>query len=422
MKLVCPACNAKYSISAERLEGRTTAARCKRCGGTLVEDRPSDPDQGGQMYVGAGVARRVDERRAAGVDLFAGLASAGAEETVVTSVPGFRPSQTGPTSLTGERNESSVLFSLATLANRAPEPPAQAANEASGLIDIRALSQAMSAPAARSSVDDIMNLGGGGAFAPPLAAPVLALPADPPELAERRSATIVIAAFALALVAIVGVAAFVVVRERAQRDTLAAADRATVSPTDPSAQVASVDPSARATADPSSHVASDPSARAALASSAQVASSSSPWASARTPGVARPATSQATSATTVTAAPKCCPQESDTACRIRLSVGGSCAADTPQTTVATAPFDRVTASRALGAVSLASCKKADGPVGPGHVKVTFQPNGTVSAADVDTPPFSGTAVGGCIAQRYRGVTIPAFTGSPLTVGKGFTLD
>ncbi|HWL86337.1 MAG TPA: hypothetical protein VNO21_11075, partial [Polyangiaceae bacterium] len=89
---------------------------------------------------------------------------------------------------------------------------------------------------------------------------------------------------------------------------------------------------------------------------------------------------------------------------------------------ATAPFDRGAAQAALGNIDVTSCKKSDGPAGSGHLKVTFQPSGTVSAVDVDQPPFSGTAVGGCIAAKFRSAHVPAFSGGPVTVGKGFNLN
>ena len=84
--------------------------------------------------------------------------------------------------LTGQRNENSVLFSLNALTQNAPKedaPLAPGGPEGSGLIDIRALSASMGsgdAKAKSTHVDDIMNLGGGGAFTAALAAPVLAPP------------------------------------------------------------------------------------------------------------------------------------------------------------------------------------------------------------------------------------------------------
>jgi hypothetical protein len=107
----------------------------------------------------------------------------------------------------------------------------------------------------------------------------------------------------------------------------------------------------------------------------------------------------------------CCAGETDTACQIRLAAGAPCAAP---------PFDRPSAARALR-VDLAGCKRADGPTGAGHLKVTFQPSGSVSAVDVEAP-YAGTAEGACIAQRLRGASVPAFAGGPLTVGKSFTIE
>ena len=87
-----------------------------------------------------------------------------------------------------------------------------------------------------------------------------------------------------------------------------------------------------------------------------------------------------------------------------------------------APFDRGAAAAALGSINVNSCKKSDGPTGSGHIKVTFGPNGNVMSAVVDQPPFSGTAVGGCVAGKFRSAHIPAFGGSPVPVGKSFNID
>jgi hypothetical protein len=84
------------------------------------------------------------------------------------------------------------------------------------------------------------------------------------------------------------------------------------------------------------------------------------------------------------------------------------------------PFDRPAAARALG-ISVASCKRGDGPTGTGHVKVTFLPSGAASAVDVEAP-YAGTATGACVAQRYRGATVPPFAGGPLSVGKTFAIE
>jgi len=98
----------------------------------------------------------------------------------------------------------------------------------------------------------------------------------------------------------------------------------------------------------------------------------------------------------------------------------------PQPTLApvyaTAPFDRGAAAASLGAVNVASCKRPDGPTGSGHVSVTFAPDGSVQSSVVDQPPFAGTAVGGCVAGKFRGARVPAFCCCNVTVGKSFVIQ
>lgn len=89
----------------------------------------------------------------------------------------------------------------------------------------------------------------------------------------------------------------------------------------------------------------------------------------------------------------------------------------------TAPFDRGAASAALSSASggVGGCKKADGPTGLGRVAVTFAPSGVVSSAVVEGPPYAGTPVGACVANKFRGAKVPAFSGSAITVKKSFSL-
>jgi predicted Zn finger-like uncharacterized protein len=88
------------------------------------------------------------------------------------------------------------------------------------------------------------------------------------------------------------------------------------------------------------------------------------------------------------------------------------------------PFSKASAISALGsaASSAAGCKKAGGPTGVGKVQVTFAPSGRVTSATVMGPPFAGTAVGGCVAGRFRAAKVPAFAGSPVTVSKSFSIN
>jgi predicted Zn finger-like uncharacterized protein len=106
-------------------------------------DRPSEPRR-------AAVAKR----EARGRDLFGTVGAGGAGEEVQTSAPAVPrmlagPADVGENKATGERNENSVLFSLAVLTKDADGRSAQEeapkssgrTTEDSGLIDLKALAQ-----------------------------------------------------------------------------------------------------------------------------------------------------------------------------------------------------------------------------------------------------------------------------------------
>ncbi len=86
-------------------------------------------------------------------------------------------------------------------------------------------------------------------------------------------------------------------------------------------------------------------------------------------------------------------------------------------------FDTGAAKAALGvsASQASSCKKPDGPTGNGKVEVTFATSGRVTTANVIDGTFAGTPVGGCVSSVFRRARVPAFTGSPVTVKKSFTI-
>lgn len=71
---------------------------------------------------------------------------------------------------------------------------------------------------------------------------------------------------------------------------------------------------------------------------------------------------------------------------------------------------------------LASCKKADGPTGPGKVKVIFGNAGNVTSAVMFGPPYEGTPVGDCAASRFKAARVPPFQGPPGTVEYGFRIN
>lgn len=123
-------------------------------------------------------------------------------------------------------------------------------------------------------------------------------------------------------------------------------------------------------------------------------------------GVPAPAVAIA-SAAPVAAAPP--PEERDEARRdrpLRGSGGG--------------PFDRRAAAEALSEIDPSVCATPGGPHGPSHVKLTFHPSGNVQSVHVDQP-FFGTHSGACIESLYATITIPWFSGGPVTVGKSFVV-
>lgn len=179
----------------------------------------ADPFAGGGGFGGdAGFAAPAPQAARAsadaGADLFAQSDPASSpfgaaeDDGVVASASSPRVSQE-QASMTGQRNENSVLFSLSNLqalatggpsgapaaASSGPKPSAPAAKaghatgEGSGLIDIRALASATAAPssgggsAKKSDAmpDDLLAIGGSGGLGSSLGAPVLAPAAPEPE-------------------------------------------------------------------------------------------------------------------------------------------------------------------------------------------------------------------------------------------------
>ncbi|WP_394837051.1 protein kinase [Pendulispora rubella] len=71
---------------------------------------------------------------------------------------------------------------------------------------------------------------------------------------------------------------------------------------------------------------------------------------------------------------------------------------------------------------LASCKKPDGPTGPGRARVTFIGDGSVMSSVIVGPPYEGTPVGDCVATRFKFAKVPKFEGNPGVVDYNFTIN
>jgi predicted Zn finger-like uncharacterized protein len=415
--------------------------------------------------VAAASAARRGGGRGQGADLFGNVASAGGEEEVMTSAPtggaalhdrhGGGGGAMEEQKLTGQRNESSVLFSLSALTEGGKAESAASANrttatsDGSGLIDIRALSQTMGSDDKKDTnarVDDIMNLSGGGAFGAALAAPILAPP--PLEMTndaygaygqgggQKSNKMLFIAIIAGAAMIAIGIVVAVIVA----RPTVAPVDANNVGSTASGMATAATTGAATGTG---AMAANDPNAAPTGAVTAPAATDNTPPppgtgnANGKTPavtGAAKPAgatgggapahTAAAVAANDPPPAAKAPEPPKDFAGALAAAAGKpkDSPADTGGGGGATAPFDRGAAAGALGGVNVQSCKKSDGPTGGGHVTITFAPNGSVSSAVVDQGPFPGTPVGGCIAGKFRAAHIPAFAGGAVKAGKSFTIN
>lgn len=168
-----------------------------------------------------------------GGDLFGGIESAGSEEEVATSAPHDHAHAAAPgvsAAATGARNESSVLFSLSALTSSAKSSkptqspaaavmtaPAKASvssasvdDDDSGLIDLKALSNA--AAAADRPPTDILSapLMPSPLGAPPLgmAAPLAIDSSIDTSMPQQKSKTGIIAALILAIAAVIIAAMF----------------------------------------------------------------------------------------------------------------------------------------------------------------------------------------------------------------------
>jgi predicted Zn finger-like uncharacterized protein len=392
----------------------------------------------GAAQAAAQAARRAGGR-AGGGDLFGGAAQAGGEDEVMTSAPvGMPERHPGPppdaSKMTGERNENSVLFSLSALTSKGtgPTKPTTPGAEASGLIDIRQLSAQLHSTddKKKSRIDDIMNLAGGGAFSPSLSGPILAAPsvseyASPEETAapaagQSRGRGVVIAAAGAGLLVIVGAigAAVMLMRkgETADKDKAAASASA--------AEVASGGPasgsagSAAASAPPS---ATDTPAASASAAPAAQPTAEAPKVAANT---AKAAAAAKDSPAPAAAAPAPAKDNSLAAAMAGAATPAPAAAAPAAAAGGSEPFNMGEAKARLAAAASAAqgCAKPGGPTGSGRIVVMFAPSGAAQSATISGPPYEGTPTGACVAARFKAVHVPAFSGSPFSVSKSFSIN
>jgi predicted Zn finger-like uncharacterized protein len=371
-------------------------------------------------------ARRAGGR--AGADLFRGAAQAGSEEEVMTSAPTHTP-EARDEKPTGARNENSVLFSLAALTSKgqSDRPAPMPGSEQSGLIDIRQLSAQMGqiTEKKQSRVDDIMNLTSGSAYNQALSAPVLSAPAldqygagpdaGGGSAGAGKSRTLIFAVIGGAFIIAAGVGATVMFArggDTAGADTAASASSAAASAGSRVATVLGAG-SASAAAAPSASAPSATSTAVAAAAAAPASATAAPAAAATDSPAAHPA-AQAPAA--AAAAPKAAAPAAAAAAPKAAAPAAAPEADQPFN------MGEAKAKLAAAAAAVQACKKGDGPAGTGRVVVLFAPSGAAQSATVSGAPFEGTPTGACVAARFRGVHVPAFSGSPFSVSKSFTIN
>jgi len=294
------------------------------------------------------------------------------------------------------------MFSLSALQDlRAVEPlPVRAETTSdSGLIDIARLARAMaSKPIARDSSDEIAALGSDGLFT--VVAPDLASARElTPTMRFGRRAWPALAG-AVGALAVAALSVLLVKREAAPR--LASPGLApTVDPPFVAMPIPAPATGVEASGSP-------------LPSVETVRTTAAP----KRPTQSVTAVIPTAAATSRAAAPEttavCCAGETATLCEMRRAVGAACVQPVTESVSA---FDSREASRALSAVDVHRCGKVDA----GHARITFQPNGTVSAVVVDTPELAGTTTERCVADAYRRAKVHVFSGEALTVGKRFAV-
>lgn len=399
------------------------------------------------------VARDVPSPKAAATASATPAASARgplADLVAASATPSSAPQ--APSALTGQRNDNSVLFSLASLSKNGPAAPAAPGSDASGLIDMRALAAIAPKPAASSApkVDEIMNLSSGGLFGGGAVSPVMtqtyqAVQAPPgagaPASGGVSSKTLGMAIGGGAFVAIlIAGGAFFAMRKAPEAPQAPAAAVVPASPAPavadapkPVEPVPAAAPAAPAVAVPAAAKAPEPAkavteapkapaaAKAAPASKGGVSSTAAAAALFGPGGVA----SKPAPAPVPVAPSKPASLESAMSAAATKSAPAAAPKAAAPAAAASGPaFDRGAAAAELRRIAegVSACRKANGPSGDGHVSITFRNDGTVEQVEVDRPPYQGSAVGACVASKFKLARIPAFGGTVPPVGKSFSID
>jgi len=280
------------------------------------------------------------------------------------------------------------------------------------------------ASAAKSKIDDIINLSSGGVYSPAmLAAPVLA-PA-PVELsttddsmsgpAKSSGKGVLYAIIGIVVLIGVGAVAFTAMSGKTESDrALAAASASAKAAAEAlAAALAAAEANKQAIAETAQTAADQPAQAPTVLAPGQTAPKPEPEKKASAAGRPdkpdKPDKPSGAPGAAALGVPAPAPAPAPAA---PAAAGGS------------GDFDRAAALSALSAAatSAQSCRKGDGPTGSGRIAVTFANSGQATTANVEGPPFAGTPVGGCVAARFRGTHVPPYGGAPVTVHKTFNIN
>jgi hypothetical protein len=83
------------------------------------------------------------------------------------------------------------------------------------------------------------------------------------------------------------------------------------------------------------------------------------------------------------------------------------------------PFDPAAAKESLEGVDLGACRASGAPLGYGHARVTFQPDGTVTHVAIDSPSGLSDSAVRCLGAALGTATAPPFEGAPAAVPAPF---
>jgi len=496
MRIVCDGCQAKYSIADDKVRAKVFKIRCKKCSNVIVV-RGADAAEPApapvatevnddaiwhlvidQEQVGPMTAADVHQRFAAGeidgdtftwregLDEWLPLAQLDAFAAIISSTPpvveppqplaaaptprareredhrddlfgaqvAAAPAETSAQRLRGERNESSVLFSLgnlAQIANQRPAPVAStpatgsttAGGEGSGLIDIRSMASAYlgspgaTAGAARTagagigSLDDLPVFGGGGFSEPAVLVPT-ARPATNTKLLYvmiGAVALLAIAAIVMMVMLLGGTKAapqVAAVTPPATEPTHVATPPTPVTPPPAEVKTPAITPPATP---PPVTAPKTPPARVATPPAQHKEPKEPKTAHAAPPPAEVPA--QLKASKTDTCDDISCVVNGDTPCCVARRNNGSAPHDAPKKTETADPnlpprlvVGQITSTMATVKAKVMSC--GDRTPAKGLVKVHLKVNGDgkVSDASVETSP--DPALGACVAAAAKRAVFP----------------